>query len=126
MAEPVSPAVAAVSLVTLAVAVFGPQAGPYVVIVLGSIGGALWALSGTVLDSKRAGVSLMLRCVMTAVVLTAIISGLVGPFFNVAVTEAYAVVAFVIGALGNKWLEIFDTIKTRLQSLISSSGGAKP
>lgn len=123
MTEPVSPIVAAVSLVTLAVAVFGPHAGPYAVIVLGSIGGGLWALSGTALDSNRAGAWLMLRCVVTAIVLTAIISGVIGPFFGVAVTEAYAVVAFVIGALGNSWQEIFQTIKTRLQSLISSSGG---
>lgn len=123
MAEPVSPAIAAVSLVTLAVAVLGPHAGPYAVIVLGSIGGGLWALSSTALISRMAGLWLMLRCMITAVVLTAIISALVGPFFGVAVTEAYAVVAFVIGALGNSWQEIFQTIKTRLQSLISTSGG---
>lgn len=123
MAEPVSPAIAAVSLVTLGVAVFGPKAGPYAVIVLGSIGGALWALSGTELASTRAGVWLMLRCVITAVVLTAIIAGVVGPFFGVAVTEAYAVVAFGIGMLGNRWLDIADAIKTRLQALISTAGG---
>lgn len=123
MAEPVSPAIAAVSLVTLAVAVFGPHAGPYAVIVLGSIGGGLWALSGTTLINNRAGVWLMLRCVVTAIALTAIISGVIARFFGVDVIEVYAVVAFVIGALGNSWPEIFQTIKTRLQSLISSSGG---
>lgn len=126
MSEPVAPAIAAVSLVTLGVAMFGPQAGPYAVIVLGSIGGGLWALSGTALDSTRAGVWLMLRCVVTAVVLTAIIAGVVGPFFGVPVTEAYAVVAFGIGMLGNRWLDIADAIKTRLQALISSAGGPKP
>ena len=122
MADPVAPAIAAVSLVTLAVAVFGPHAGPYAVIVLGSIGGGLWALIGTTLASNIAGAWLLLRCVVTAVVLTALISGVIGPFFGVAVTEAYAVVAFVIGALGNSWLDIFQSVKTRLQSLITSSG----
>ena len=126
MAEPLSPAIAAVSLVTLGVAVFGPKAGPYAVIVLGSIGGALWALSGTELASTRAGVWLMLRCVLTAVVLTALISGFIGPFFGVAVTEVYAVVAFGIGMLGNSWLEIAQSVKTRLQDLITRSAGPKP
>ena len=123
MTEPVSPFVSGVSLITLAVALVGPQAGPYVVIVLGSIGGGLWALSSTALETRLAGAWLMLRCVVTAIVLTALISGIVGPWFGITVTEAYAVVAFIIGAMGNKWVEVIDTIKARLQSLISSSGG---
>lgn len=126
MAEPIAPAIVAVSLVTLGVAVFGPRAGPYAVIVLASFAGGLWALISTTLESTRAGAWLMLRCVFTALVLTAIISAVVGPFFGVAITEAYAVVAFIIGALGNSWLEVFKSIKERLQALISTSGGAKP
>ena len=49
-----------------------------------------------------------------AIVLTAMIAGLVGPWLNMPVSEAYAVVAFVIGMLGNQWLEIIDNIKTRI------------
>lgn len=125
MTEPVSPVVAAVSLVTLGVALFGPLAGPYAAIVAGGIGGGLWALSGAKLESASVGVWLMLRCVVTAIVLTAIISGFIGPFFKVPVTEAYAVVAFGIGMLGNSWRDIAETVKVRLQSLISNSG-SKP
>ena len=124
MAEPIQTTVAGVSLVTLAVAFFGPQAGPYIVIILGSIGGGLWALSSAVLASRMAGAWLMLRCVVTAVVLTAVIAGIVGPWLGIVVTEAYAVVAFVIGALGNRWQDIIDSIKTRLQGVIST--GSKP
>ncbi len=126
MPDPINPPIAAVSLITLAVTVFGPQAGPYVVIVLGSIGGALWALSSTKLDSRRQGVWLMLRCVLTAIVLTALIAGVVGPWFGMAVTEAYAVVAFFIGAMGNKWQDVIESVKSRLQALISTAGGPKP
>jgi len=122
MAEPVHSTIAGVSLITLAVALFGPQAGPYMVILLGSIGGGLWALSSTTLKTRMEGAWLMLRCIVTAIVLTALIATVVGPWFGVAVTEAYVVVAFVIGALGNKWVEVIDTIKTRLQTLISSAG----
>lgn len=125
MAEPTSSAaLAGVSLVTLAVALFGPTSGPYIVIVLSSIGGGLWALSSSTLASRLAGVWLMLRCVLTAIVLTAVIAGLVGPYIRLQGVEAYAVVAFMIGALGNKWQDIFDAIKARIQGVITS--GAKP
>jgi len=67
----------------------------------------------------------MLRCVITAIVLTALIAGAVGPWIHIPVTEAYAVVAFVIGMLGNKWQDIIESIKQRLQALISSAGGPK-
>jgi len=129
----------AVSLITLAVAAFGPHAGPYVVIVLGSIGGALWALSGTAFTPpadmepeatrrwrQRQGLWLMLRCLITAVVLTSLIAGIVGPWAGLAVTEAYAFVSFGIGALGNRWQDIIESIKNRMQALISTAGGKQP
>lgn len=109
-----NPAVAGVSLITLSVSLLGPNFGPYAVIILGSIAGGLWALSRTKLETRMEGAWLMLRCVVTAIVLTAMIAGLVGPWLNMPVSEAYAVVAFVIGMLGNQWLEIIDNIKTRI------------
>jgi len=109
--------------VTLAVALFGQQAGPYIVIMLGSIGGGLWALSSTKLDTRLQGVWLLARCMITAVALTAIIATMIGPWFGVTATEAYVVVAFVIGAMGNKWVEVIESIKDRLKTLISSAGG---
>lgn len=126
MTEPVSVTLKGVSLITLAAAVFGPNVGPYVVIILGAIGGGLWPLSTAALNTRREGAWLMLRCVLTAVVLTALIAGLLGPYFDVPVTELYAAIAFVIGALGNKWLDIFESIKTRLQGAIENSGAGKP
>jgi len=124
MAEPIQSTVAGVSLITLAVAVFGPNAGPYIVIVLGSLGGGLWALSSATLETRMQGAWLMLRCLVTAIVLTAMIAGLLGPWLGINTLEAYVVVAFVIGALGNKWLEIIDSIKLRAQSMIT--GGTRP
>ena len=123
MAEPIHTTVAGVSLITLAVALVGPAAGPYLVIVLGAIGGGLWALSSTPLQTRWQGAGLMLRCVLTAVVLTALIANVVGPWFGIEVIEVYVVVAFVIGMLGNKWQDVIESIKLRLQALISTSGG---
>ena len=124
MAEPVQSTLAGVSLITLAVAVFGPQAGPYIVIVLGALGGGLWALSSATLETRLQGAWLMLRCLVTAIVLTAMIAGLLGPWLGIDTLETYAAVAFCIGALGNKWIEIIDAIKQRVQSAIT--GGARP
>lgn len=122
MTEPINTTVAAVSLCTLSVALFGPSVGPYIAIALGSIGGALWPLSSTPLATRIDGAWLLLRCVLTSIVLTALISGVVGPMFGLPVTEVYAAVAFVISALGNKWLEIFDSIKQRLMTAITTGG----
>ena len=98
MAEPVQSTLAGVSLITLAVAVFGPQAGPYIVIVLGALGGGLWALSSATLETRLQGAWLMLRCLVTAIVLTAMIAGLLGPWLGIDTLETYAAVAFCIGA----------------------------
>ena len=67
---------------------------------------------------------MMLRCLVTAIVLTAMIAGLLGPWLGIDTLETYAAVAFAIGALGNKWIEIIDSIKQRIQSVIT--GGARP
>jgi len=125
MSEPASSTVAAVPLITLAVALFGVNAGPYVVITLGAVGGSFWALTNSASISRVASLLMVARCLMTAIVLTAFVAGIVGHMFGIEVTEIYVVVAFVIAALGDKWLEIFESIKTRIQTAITSSG-AKP
>lgn len=122
MAEAVT-TVGAVSLVTMAVSITGPQTGPYIVIVMGSVGGGLWALQSTKMEDHWQGLWLMCRCVMTAVVLTALIAEFIGPFLRIQAVESYAPVAFGIGAFGNRWQDIFDTIKNRILKLIASSGG---
>ena len=122
MSEPHSTAAAAVPLITLCVAMLGPNFGPYAVITMGAIGGSFWALANSPTATRIASVLLMVRCLMTALVLTAFIAGIIGPWFGVEVTEMYVVVAFVIAALGDKWLDILDTIKTKLQSLITNGG----
>lgn len=122
MAEPVNTTIGAVSLVTIAVAFFGPLAGPYAVILLGSMGGSLWALSSATLTTRAQGVWLLTRTVVTALVLTAVISQYIGPLAQIADVETYAVVAFTIGMLGNRWQDIIDAVKVRLVALISTGG----
>lgn len=127
MAEPIiQTAAAGVSLVTLATAMVGPLAGPYLVITLGSVSGGLWALSSTTLNTRMQGAMLMLRCILTAVLLTALIAGILGARFGVPVTEMYGVVSLVIGMLGNRWQDIMDAVRDRLRLLITTTGTTKP
>ena len=125
MSDPQTQAAAGVTLITLAVGVFGPQVGPYIVILLASIAGSMWALSSAELATRMAGLWLLLRCVVTAIVLTSLIAQLLGPRIGLPVGEAYAVVAFVIGMMGNRWQKIIDTVQERIQGAISNSGSNK-
>jgi hypothetical protein len=120
MSEPASSTVAAVPLITLAVALFGASYGPYIVITLGAIGGSFWAIIGANTKTRTESMFLAMRSIMTALVLTAFISGVIGPWLGVDTTEIYVVVSFVIAALGDKWLDILDTIKTKIQTAITS------
>ena len=122
MSEPASTTVAAVPLITLAVALFGVNAGAYVVIGLGALGGSFWAITSAAAATRLSSAFLMARCLITSLVLTAFIAGIIGPWLGMEVTEIYVVVAFAIAALGDKWLEIFDSIKVRIQTAITSSG----
>jgi hypothetical protein len=126
-------AAATVSLVTLAVAVAGPLAGPYLVIVLGGVSGGLWALSSVTSSTRMEGGMLLLRCVLTAVLLTAVIAQVLGSRFGLPVTELYGVVSLVIGMLGNRWQDIIDAIRDKVRALITrapdptdKTGGPKP
>lgn len=107
---------------TLAVAAFGPNIGPYVVITLGALGGGLWAIKASPSMTRMQGIGLMVRCVITAIVLTALIASVLGGYLKFAEQELYSVVSFAIGALGHRWNDIFESIKARLQNVISTGG----
>lgn len=129
MAEPIiQTAAAGVSLVTLATAIAGPLAGPYVVIAMGGVSGGLWALSSADSQTRIQGAMLMLRCVLTAVLLTALIAQVLGARFGIQVTELYGIVSLVIGMLGNRWQDIIDAVRDKLRMLITRApeDGGKP
>ncbi len=121
MQDPTTPAYAGVSLMALAIGLVGPQFGPYVVILLGSIGGGLWAISVTPLTGKLAALWLMVRCVFTAIILTAVIAELLGRYWGVQVDGSYALVSFVIGMLGNGWKSIIAAARLRIVRAIDTA-----
>lgn len=109
MAEPTTTG-AGISLTVLAVALLGPQAGPYALIVFAALAGALWPLSSNPTETRMAGAWLLFRCTLTAVVLTVFLAQGLERYWHIPVNETLAPVALLIGALGNGWRSVFSSI----------------
>lgn len=121
MLEPTSSS-AGLSLAAVAIALLGPMAGPYLVIVFAAMGGALWPLSVADTASRAAGAWLLLRCTLTALALTSALAALAEQQWQIPAIESLAPVAFFIGALGNGWRPVFDALALALQALAGRVG----
>lgn len=108
MTEPTLPA--AVGIVALGVALLGPQAGPYAVIVLSALAGSLWALAQAPTATRGAGALLLLRLVLSAVVLTSGVAWLLESQYQWPAHHLLSPVAFVIGMGGDRWRSLIDAI----------------
>ena len=120
MAEPSSSA--GVSLTVLSVALLGPLAGPYALIAFAALAGALWPLSAAETPTKVAGAALLLRCTLTAIVLTAFLATLLERTWGVPVNESLAPVALLIGAVGNGWRPVFASVGAMIKKAVSKEG----
>lgn len=127
MAEPTTTTAAAgiSSLVTLAVAFCGPQFGPYIVIVVGALSGAMWPLSAATTEGFLEGAFLMLRCTLTAVFLTGALAGLAETWLGIPINNGIGVVAIIIGALGNGWRPVFEAVGAAMGALVTRGGNGK-
>jgi len=120
MAEPTSSAGA--TLAVLTVALLGPLAGPYTLIVMSALAGALWPMGDATTASRKAGAWLLLRCTLTAVALTGVISLLIQKHWSVPAIEVLSPVAFIIGALGNGWKPVFEAIGAAISAVVGRVG----
>lgn len=132
MTEPLTAAGSA-SLAVVAVALLGPLAGPYVVIVFASLAGSLWALSSAHTLTRSAGAWLVLRCTLLAVVLTSGVSEYLSSAHGIAPGDSLAPVALFIGAMGNGWRPVFASISdgvalaaARLYKRAGNNTGGQP
>lgn len=125
MAEPTATSSAAFGLTALSVSLLGPLAGPYALIAFAALSGAMWPLSAAETTTKLAGAWLLLRCTLTALLLTAFLAGLLERWSGVQPVETLAPVAFAIGALGNGWRPVFDAVGAALSALLGRAGGNK-
>lgn len=124
MPEPTS--TSGISLAAVSIALLGPMAGPYALIVFAALAGALWPLSAADTMTRAAGAWLLLRCTLTAVVLTSALSLVLQNQWQIPANEALAPVAFAIGALGNGWRPVFEAVGSALQAVLARAGGPKP
>jgi hypothetical protein len=116
MAEPTS--TSATSLTVIAIAAVGPAAGPYAVVVMAALAGALWPLSAMEGLTRRTGAWLLLRIVATAVVLGGAGAAMLERWLSVPAAESGAAAAFVIGAVGTGWTRIGRALSSMLVRLI--------
>lgn len=122
MAEPTTTSATAFGLTALSVSLLGPLAGPYALIAFAALSGAMWPLSAAETTTKLSGALLLLRCTLTALLLTAFLAGLLEQWVGVRSVESLAPVAFAVGALGNGWRPVFDALGSALSALLGRAG----
>jgi hypothetical protein len=127
MAEP---SATSLSITALAIAVLGPMAGPYALIVFAALAGALWPLSTMPTVTRAQGAAFLLRVVALAVVLTGTAAYWIESTYKVPAVESVSLVAFLIGAVGNGWRPVLQSLRGALVNLVNRlgdpRGGPKP
>lgn len=121
MAEPTTSA--GISLTVFAVVLLGPMVGPYALIALSALAGAMWPLSSAKLDGRVDGAWLLFRCTLMAILLTGFMSGIIERAWGIQVVESLGPVAFSIGALGNGWKPVFSALGDAMKAIIGRAGG---
>ena len=127
MAEPSTSA--GVSLAVISVALLGPAAGPYSLIIFAALAGSLWPLSASRSNSESSrakqtsdGAWLVLRCTLTAVCLTSMVSWVLERQFGIPVNESLGGVALLISAMGNGWRPVFGAVGDALRTILHKGG----
>ena len=123
MAEPTT--TGGISLTVIFVALLGPLAGPYALIAFAALAGAMWPLSAQTTETRREGAWLLLRCTLTAIVMTGVAASILERQWQIPVNEALAPVALLIGALGNGWRPVFAAIASALGALANRASGGQ-
>lgn len=121
MAEPST--TATFSITALAIAILGPMAGPYALIVFAALAGALWPLSTMGTVSRSQGASFLLRVVATAVVLTGGLAAWLEAVYQVSAANSLALAAFGIGAIGNGWRPVLAGLRNVALSIVQRASG---
>lgn len=121
MAEPnVTTVAVAVPLAVVFTSVFGQMYGIYALILAGAITGSFFALlAAPPVSSRWQAVGLMVRSILLSLLMTAGASHLLSESFGWNADELYIFVSFGIAALGDKWLEIIETLKTTIQTAVT-------
>jgi hypothetical protein len=122
MQEPTTTSAAIAASVTGGmIALFGPVIGVWLSVLFAAVVGAMWTVGRVETASRGVALFLLFRTVFTAVVLTGAVAVAVSEQFGWAQEHVLPAVAFLLGALGDK----FDSLRTALASRLKSIvGGA--
>jgi hypothetical protein len=127
MAEP---STSTLSITSMAIAVLGPMFGPYALIVFAALAGALWPLSTMPTVTRAQGAAFLVRVVAGAVVLTGSAAYWIESTYQVPAVESVSLVAFLIGAVGNGWRPVLQSLRGALVNLVNRladpRGGPRP
>ena len=118
MTEPTTTAASGVSIVTVAIGLLGPAAGPYATIALG-------ALTAAPTEPRAAGAGLVLRLVLTAVVLTGGAAAALEAQYGWPAHQLLAPVAFGIGMGGDRWRALGDIMVAMVGRRLGGADGSK-
>lgn len=121
MAEPSTSAVTALTVIS--VSLLGPVLGPYALIVVCAVAGSMWPVSDARTESNWAALKLMVRCVLTAVVLTVTVAQIIERMFNFPASWSLGAVAFCIAALGNGWRPVFGSLAGAISGAVQQGAG---
>ncbi len=122
MAEPTT--VTGVSITALLIALLGPLAGQYAVIVMAALAGSLWPLSTMQISSRCMGALFLIRIVFSAVFLSSSAAWYLEANYQLPAVHGMAVVAFLIGAMGNGWAPVFKAMREAALAVVRVAGGA--
>lgn len=123
MAEPTTTA-GGVTLTVFLTALLGPFFGPYAVIVMCALLGAMWPLSVMPNTTRVSGAFFLARIVSAAVVLTTSAAWYLETKHGFPAIHGMAVIAFFIGALGNGWGPVLSALRQGLAAVARGIGGA--
>lgn len=119
-AEPTS--AGSVGIAALLIALLGPLGGEYTAIVFAALAGAMWPLSTMAGTSKASGAFFLFRVVFTAVILTGSATYWLESTYGFPARYGMAVVAFLIGALGNGWGPVLNGLRDGLAAFAGKIG----
>ena len=122
MAEPTS-TTAGISATALLIAFLGPLAGPYALIVMAALAGALWPLSTMEIPTRMDGAKFLARIVATACLLSGTAAWWLETRYSLPAVHGMAVVAFLIGAMGNGWRPVLAAMGEALAFVVGRLAG---
>lgn len=122
MPEPTSTTSAGAGLAALAIALLGPLAGPYAVILFAALSGALWATGATPTETRMQACWLVVRLVLMASVFTGLVAHLLHAYAGVEPGLVFGPVAFLIAAIGDQWRAVLARLANAARAWADRAG----